>query len=168
MAKHSGGNRTSRPISSTSGVAVQNNGRVFKYSSIERETEAAWQFNIGGKQVWLAKSTTEIDEATQTIEVSEAKAEKMRQQFAEQGKESPPPGKEKVKISTLGIVRETEKAALVRMQRIGGTYETWVPKSQISGRDENGNLIVPKWLAQRMTFGEDYQKAKKRAMMEYD
>jgi len=66
-----------------------------------------------------------------------------------------------VYINFISIERETEKAICLKMEGgIGFTFTAWCPKSQIVERVDN-NLRLPKWLATRILFGEDYQRAKR-------
>ena len=67
---------------------------------------------------------------------------------------------ELVYINFIEITRETEKAICIRIQATTFDYTVWVPKSQVNEIKDN-NVRLPKWLAKRVLFGEDYQKAKR-------
>ncbi len=65
-----------------------------------------------------------------------------------------------VYISYKEITRETEKAICIRVQATTFDYTVWVPKSQID-EIKDDHIRVPKWLAKRVLYGEDYQRAKR-------
>jgi hypothetical protein len=45
-----------------------------EYDEIVHETEKAFLFNIGGKEVWLPKSVIEVDKDSKTITLPERMA----------------------------------------------------------------------------------------------